>query len=200
VVFFVRKIVMNSRQGFLGGSDMYSIVNGKWDELWDIKTGRVNPKDLSDVLPVQMGIQTEDLNIKWFEYETGNIVVDQQKSFRVTHNNVPYKGTIDGFIRESNRLLEAKHSHELSNIQKLVRSYMPQMQLYCYLSGADSCYLSAFFGNSRWEKALVFFCEEYISRLLNLCEEFWKSVECDRKPILFFQPEYPNLESTRVIY
>ena len=193
---------MNSRQGFLGGSDMYNIITGNWRDLWLVKTGRKSPKDLSDVLPVQMGICTEALNIEWFEYQMGQIVTDQQKIFKVRNQGVPYKGTIDGYIRETNQLFEAKHTSANSNIHKLVTSYMPQMQLYCYLSGADSCYLSVFFGNNHWDTALIYKCEDYVNKLLNLCGSFWGHVVSDEEPIMYFglDYEYPDLNSPNVIY
>lgn len=193
---------MNNRQGFLGGSDMYSIMAGNWRDLWLVKTGRKVPDDLSSVLPVQMGIQTEELNIKWFEYKMDRLVMDQQKTFETIEQGVCYKGTIDGYIQETNQLLEAKHSGDRSNIQKLVKSYTPQMQLYCYLSGADSCYLSAFFGNSRWETALVYRCEDYISKLLGICRSFWEYVKLDEDPTLFFDVDYdyPDPQSPKIVY
>ena len=55
------------RKGFIGGSDAVKIMNGNWYELWQIKTGRVEPEDLSHKVAVQMGITTEDMNLSWFE-------------------------------------------------------------------------------------------------------------------------------------
>ena len=41
-----------NRIGFIGGSDMRRIMEGDWISLWEEKTGRKKPDDLSDVLPV----------------------------------------------------------------------------------------------------------------------------------------------------
>ena len=51
------------RTGFIGGSDMMTIMNGDWEYLWQIKTGRAVPDDLSNVFPVQLGIATEEFNM-----------------------------------------------------------------------------------------------------------------------------------------
>ena len=58
------------KQG-IGGSDATKLYNGEWHTLWLEKTGDAEPVDLSDVLPVQMGVHTEPFNIQWFEKQTG---------------------------------------------------------------------------------------------------------------------------------
>ena len=55
----------------IGGSDAIRIMEGDWHSLWLEKTGRAEPADLTWVLPVQLGILTEELNKKWFVQETG---------------------------------------------------------------------------------------------------------------------------------
>ena len=51
----------------IGGSDANKIISGDWHELWLIKTKRKESDDLSDVVPVQIGIATESLNIDFLE-------------------------------------------------------------------------------------------------------------------------------------
>ena len=107
------------RKGFIGGSDCVKIMNGNWYDLWAVKTGRVESDDLDRNLAVQMGILTEDFNIEWFEIEYDKHVDDQQKTFKKTHNGVPYKGTIDGMVRGSSAILEAKHTYAHNNISNV---------------------------------------------------------------------------------
>ena len=52
-----------NRQGFIGGSDMRRIMDGDWVSLWEEKTGRTQPEDLSNHLAVQLGTYTEDFLI-----------------------------------------------------------------------------------------------------------------------------------------
>ena len=47
----------------IGGSDASKIMNGEWHELWEIKTGRKEDADLSDVFHVQLGHATEKFNL-----------------------------------------------------------------------------------------------------------------------------------------
>ena len=52
----------------IGGSDANNIVLGtyaQWRKIVDDKINKVTA-DLSHVLPVQMGIATEELNRRWF--------------------------------------------------------------------------------------------------------------------------------------
>ena len=55
------------RPNGIGGTDANKLVHDdSWIHLYNEKTGATEPIDLSDVLPVQMGIHTEELNRKWF--------------------------------------------------------------------------------------------------------------------------------------
>ena len=65
------------KQG-IGGSDATRLYNGDWYDLYLEKIGEKESDDLSRVLPVQMGVYTEDFNIRWFEQETGIKVVGEQ--------------------------------------------------------------------------------------------------------------------------
>ena len=72
-----------SRRSFIGGSDARIIMGA--DEaallrLWREKRGEAEPEDLSGNLIVQLGRVTEDLNRHWFERNTGQAVIDVQKT------------------------------------------------------------------------------------------------------------------------
>ena len=89
------------RKGFIGGSDCVKIMQGNWLELWQIKTGRVEPEDLSRNIAVQMGIQTEEFNLLWFAREYDCNLLGFQKSFEETIGLVPVKGTVDAIAFDS---------------------------------------------------------------------------------------------------
>src|SRR5215472_14644074 len=88
------------RRGFIGGSDARIIMGS--DEpalirLWREKRGEIRPEDLSDNLVVQLGVATEDLNRRWYEANTGQVVTDVQK--RVRHPALRWMAaTLDGQI------------------------------------------------------------------------------------------------------
>jgi predicted phage-related endonuclease len=73
------------RRYFLGGSDA-RIVMGN-DEpallrLWREKRGEAEPEDLSGNLIVQLGVVTEELNRRWYEVNSGQVITDVQKHIR----------------------------------------------------------------------------------------------------------------------
>ena len=71
-----------NRRSFIGGSDARIIMGN--DEaalirLWREKRGEVEPEDLSGNLIVQLGCVTEDLNRRWYEVNTGQVIKDIQR-------------------------------------------------------------------------------------------------------------------------
>src|SRR5262249_55544468 len=70
---------------FIGGSDA-RIIMGR-DEpallrLWREKCAEVEPEDLSGNLVVQLGVATEDLNRRWYQANTGQVLTDIQRQIR----------------------------------------------------------------------------------------------------------------------
>jgi predicted phage-related endonuclease len=58
----------------VGASDAKTIMAGTAEEqlkLLKLKRGEIEPEDLSHILPVCMGVVTEELNRHWFEQVTG---------------------------------------------------------------------------------------------------------------------------------
>ena len=75
----------SDRRAFIGGSDA-RIIMGK-DEtvlrrLWREKRGEAEPEDLSANLIVQLGAVTEELNRRWYEANSGQVVTDVQAHIR----------------------------------------------------------------------------------------------------------------------
>ena len=50
--------------------------------LWREKRGEAEPVDLSGNLIVQLGAVTEELNRRWYEANTGQVITDVQKHIR----------------------------------------------------------------------------------------------------------------------
>lgn len=182
-----------NRVGFIGGSDCVRILQGDWLSLWQIKTGRVESEDLSGNLAVQMGVHTEDFNLRWFEKQHGCALSNHQLSYEKMIGTVPAKGMIDGMWGHENQeyksIIEAKHTNDRNNMEAVVERYMPQIQLYCHLAEATGCYLSVIFGNSRWESAYVSRNQAYFDSMWAVVSDFWSYVENDREPVGIDTPE-----------
>ncbi len=98
------------RRYFIGGSDARIIMGD--DEaalirLWQEKRGEVEPEDLSRNLPVQLGLVTEELNRRWYEANTREVVTDIQK--RIYYPTVRWlAATPDGRVQSNGAVFESK--------------------------------------------------------------------------------------------
>ena len=98
------------RRFFIGGSDARIIMGNDGDallRLWQEKRGEVEPEDLSGDLIVQLGSVTELLNRRWYEKNTGLVVIDvQRRVFHAVHKWMA--ATLDGKVAETGAVFEAK--------------------------------------------------------------------------------------------
>jgi hypothetical protein len=60
--------------------------------LWRAKRGEVAPEDVSDNLIVQLGLVTEDLNRRWYERNTGQVLRAVEKCPLGVTRNCPLLG------------------------------------------------------------------------------------------------------------
>src|SRR5438477_3731741 len=105
-----RPMSPTSRRYFIGGSDARIIMGD--DEaallrLWREKRGEIEPEDLSGNLIVQLGLATEDLNRRWYEANTGQVVTDIQR--QIHHPVLRWMAaTLDGRVAGTGAVVEAK--------------------------------------------------------------------------------------------
>ena len=75
--------------------------------LWREKRGETEPEDLSGNLIVQLGLATEDLNRRWYEANTGQVITDIQRQVR--HPTVRWMGaTLDGRVEATGAVFEGQ--------------------------------------------------------------------------------------------
>jgi putative phage-type endonuclease len=133
------------RRSFIGGSDARVVMGN--DEtallrLWQEKRGEAEPEDLSGNLTVQLGIVTEDLNRRWYELNTGQVVTAVQR--RVQHPVIRFlAATLDGMVESTGAVFESKfmlpwHFSEEAAAQK----YMAQLQHNMWVTNATTAVLS----------------------------------------------------------
>ena len=119
------------RRYFIGGSDARIIMGD--DEaalirLWREKRGEVEPEDLSGNLIVQLGLVTEELNRRWYEANTGEVITDIQKQVR--HPTVRWlAATPDGRVQSNGAVFESKFMLPwYFSEEAAAEKYMPQLQ------------------------------------------------------------------------
>ena len=176
-----------NRRTALGGSDANIIMSGddaKLLALWEQKTGRREPEDLSRVLPVQMGSWTEPLNRHWYTMTTGRDVVTPGIEFR--HPQFEFmRCEADGVTTtaaDHSAIFEAKHINAFGKIDDAVANYMPQLHHNMACAGIRWAVLSIFQGTQKYEHFEIERDDTYMVSLLDAEETFWRAVESDTPP------------------
>ena len=191
------------RRYFIGGSDARIIMGNNEDallRLWREKRGEVEPEDLSGNLVVQLGMATEDLNRRWFQANTGQVVTDVQK--KVCHPALHWMGaTLDGRIEGSDAVFEAKFMLPWSfSEEAAAEKYMPQLQHNMWVVAARTAVLSVITGGGRWVEILAHADPLYQHLIVTAERKFWRCVESGEQPQLFgVEPPKPRLEAIRIV-
>jgi YqaJ-like viral recombinase domain len=191
------------RRSFLGGSDARTIMGT--DEaalvrLWREKRGEADPEDLSDNLIVQLGTVTEDLNRRWYERNTGQVVTDVQR--RVFH---PVKrwmaATLDGKVEGTGAVFEAKFMLPWSFSEETsAEKHMAQLQHNMWVTASRTAVLSIITGGGKWVEITIPADPLYQHLLLTAEKKFWRCVESGEAPHLFgVEPPRPRIEAVRVV-
>ena len=193
----------------IGGSDAAAVMGlSPWKtntELWEIKTGREKPEDISESPAVKYGTQAEQLLRELFaldfpeldvEYEPGNIWISDDLPFA--------HASLDGWVteRSSGRkgVLEIKTTTITSGMaldkwkEKVPDYYYCQVIHYLLVTGWDFAVLKAqlkhtFGGELGWIETRHYRferedCEEDIRMLEEAERDFWHYVETDKRPPL----------------
>ena len=192
-----------NRRSFIGGSDA-RIIMGDDDSalvrLWREKRGEVEPEDLSRNLIVQLGTVTEELNRRWYERNTGQVITDVQR--RVLH---PVKrwmaATLDGRIEGTGAVFEAKFMLPWTFSEEAAsEKHMPQLQHNMWVISSRTAVLSIITGGGKWVEMKIAADPLYQHLLLTAEKKFWRSVENGEPPRLFgVEPPRPRLEAVRVV-
>ena len=190
------------RRSFLGGSDA-RIIMGK-DEaallrLWREKRGEAEPEDLSNNLIVQLGVATEDLNRRWYEANTGQVVTDIQQHIR--HPGLRWMGaTLNGRIESSGAVFEAKFMLPWSFSEEVAaEKYMPQLQHNMWTVAVKRAVLSVITGGGKWVEIAVHADPLYQHLIITAERKFWRCVENGEAPALFgVEPPRPRIEAVRI--
>ncbi|MBR1232859.1 YqaJ viral recombinase family protein [Bradyrhizobium sp. AUGA SZCCT0182] len=191
------------RRAFIGGSDARIIMGD--DEaallrLWREKRGEVEPEDLSNNLIVQLGTATEDLNRRWYERNTSQVVTEVQR--QVFH---PIKrwmaATLDGRVQATGAVFEAKFALPWSFSEEgAAEKHMPQLQHNMWVTASRTAVLSIITGGGKWVEMTIPADPLYQHLLITAEKKFWRCVESGETPHLFgVEPPKPRIEAVRVV-
>ena len=168
--------------------------------LWREKRGEVEPEDLSGNLIVQLGIVTEDLNRRWYEANTKQVITDIQR--RIRHPALQWMAaTLDGRVEGSGAVYEAKFMLPWSfSEEAAIEKYMPQLQHNMWVVHARSAVLSIITGGGKWVEITTQADPLYQHLIVTAERKFWRCVESGEQPRLFgAEPLRPRLEAIRIV-
>jgi predicted phage-related endonuclease len=191
------------RRTLIGGSDARIIMGD--DEaalirLWREKRGEVEPEDLSGNLIVQLGLATEDLNRRWYEANTGQILTDVER--QVWHPTLRWMAaTLDGLVKASGAVFEAKFMLPWSfSEEAAAEKYMPQLQHNMWVVAARSAVLSVITGGGKWVEITTHADPLYQHLIVTAERKFWRCVESGEPPRVFgVETPKARIEAARVV-
>jgi predicted phage-related endonuclease len=168
--------------------------------LWREKRGEVESEDLTGNLIVQLGVVTEELNRRWYEANTGQVITDIQR--RIRHPVLRWMGaTLDGRVKGSEAVFEAKFMLPWSfSEEAAVQKYMPQLQHNMWVVASRSAVLSVITGGGKWVEIKTYADPLYQHLIVTAERKFWRSVESGEPPTLFgIEPPKPLIAAVRIV-
>ena len=194
---------LTNRRSFIGGSDARIIMGT--DEaalvrLWREKRGEAELQDLSGNLIVQLGLATEELNRRWYEANTGQVITDIQR--KVRHPAIRWMAaTLDGRVEGSGAVFEAKFMLPWSfSEEAAAEKYMPQLQHNMWVINSRTAVLSVITGGGKWVEITAHADPLYQHLIVTAERKFWRCVENGEEPKLFgVEPPKPRIEAIRIV-
>jgi hypothetical protein len=191
------------RRYFVGGSDARIIMGD--DEaallrLWREKRDEIEPEDLSGNLVVQLGVATEDLNRRWYQANTGQVLTDVQRQIR--HPALRWMAaTLDGRVEATGAVFEAKFMLPWSfSEEAAAEKYTPQLQHNMWVVAARNAVLSVITGGGKWVEITTHADPLYQHLIVTAERKFWRCVESGEPPRLFgVEPPKPRIEPVRIV-
>jgi predicted phage-related endonuclease len=184
------------RRYFIGGSDARIIMGN--DEsalirLWREKRGEVEPGDLSTNLVVQLGVATEELNRRWYQANTGQVLTDIGRHVR--HPVLRWMAaTLDGCVAATEAVFEAKFMLPWAfSEEAAAEKHMAQLQHNMWVVAARSAVLSVITGGGKWVEITTYAEPLYQHLIVTAERKFWRCVESGEPPRLFgVEPPKPR--------
>ena len=197
------RTVRHDRRYFIGGSDARIIMGN--DEsalirLWREKRGEVEPGDLSTNLVVQLGVATEELNRRWYQASTGQVLTDIGR--RIRHPILRWMAaTLDGRVAATEAVFEAKFMLPWAfSEEAAAEKHIAQLQHNMWVVAARSAVLSVITGGGKWVEITTYADPLYQHLIVTAERKFWRCVESGEPPRLFgVDPPKPRIEAVRRI-
>src|SRR3974390_233252 len=179
--------MITERRFFIGGSDARTIMGddeAALDRLWKEKRGEVDPEDLSGDLLVQLGSVTEQLNRRWYEKNTGQVVTEVQRQlFHPVHRWMA--ATLDGRVEATEAVFEAKFMLPWNFSEEgAAEKHMAQLQHNMWVTASRTAGVPIITAAGKWVKMPLRADPLYQHLLLTAERKFWRCVGSGEPPRL----------------
>lgn len=183
-----------ARAGKLTASRISVLMTGNAEgihRLWRQMALDEPEPDLNHIWAIRLGEATENLNLCWAERKLGEQIID--RGVFVQHPSFEWAGsTIDGMLRETERLIEAKHVGGREPLETIIDRYQPQLQWQMECAGwkPNECALSVIFGANEPVIEWIQRDDEYAAEMVRRGQQFMQHVR-NRSPPVEMPPVPP---------
>ena len=180
------KDVKENRHLYIGGSDIAKVMGlSRWGtplSLWAEKTGKIPPKDLSNIEAVELGNDLEDFVANKFSQKTGKAVRRSPKVYQ--HPQYPYMvAHIDRLVTGTDELLECKTCSFFKKDEwegeEIPQEYILQVIWYLGITGRKVGYIAVLIGGQSFKYKKIEFDSELFDKMVETAKDFWQHVQDD---------------------
>jgi predicted phage-related endonuclease len=161
---------------------------------------RSSPRTCRAISPSSLASRTEDLNRRWYQANTKQVITDIQK--RVQHPALRWmSATLDGRVEATGAVFEAKFMLPWAfSEEAAAEKYMPQLQHNMWVVATRSAVLSVITGGGKWVEVATHADPLYQHLIVTAERKFWRCVDSGEPPRLFgVEPPKPRIEAVRIV-
>jgi predicted phage-related endonuclease len=134
---------------------------------------------------VQLGRVTEDLNRRWYELNTREVIIEVQR--QAFHPTLRWMAaTLAGRVQSGGAVFESKFMLPWSFSEEIAAAkYMPQLRHNMWVVAATTGVLSMITGGGKWAEIKIHADPLYQHLIVTAERKFWRCVESGEPPTLF---------------
>jgi predicted phage-related endonuclease len=149
-------------------------IRSEWQRL--VGDPSYEPKDLSNVWPVQFGSYIEPFALDWEERKNGHALT--RRGEHVTHPKLPYLGcTLDAYREHDSTVIDCKAPGAHRKLDDVVAHYTPQMIVQRSCLQADHAALLIVHGGAEPREYPIEIDPDYEKLVFERLKDFWWHVE-----------------------
>ena len=179
-----------NRIGFIGGSDISAVMGmNRYTtplQLWSEKTGKLEPKDLSDNEAVEMGHELEETVARMFTKRTGKKVRRAPKNY--THKEFDYmRCQVDRLVEGTDELLECKTASLWKEQEwaddEIPQEYILQVNWQLGITGRNIGHIAVLIGGQKFVYKEIKFDKLVFTAQEVAAGAFWNMIQDKTPPV-----------------